>query len=255
ALRVVRGDGSPGCVGLVMPLALGFPCGLELRLQRRRWNVFGSRHHARVTLRVGGQRVAIPGATEVLRIKCCVGGRWRLGARTGCKCQQRQRRGRMHERALHGAAGSGLPSSMLMLGGPAGPPLPNTRPSASFTCLSRAPGSPVCSGATTTVSWSFGLIMLNFQPVRLRMPGLAHSMVQCRILPFASGASMWMYTCGFCQRNSVTCPVRRICLSLSNMAKEWCALALIAPAAITNNASSLRNVTRTPCNQFLVIAK
>src|SRR5690606_21162636 len=39
------------------------------------------------------------------------------------------------------------------------------------------------------------------------------------------------------------------------MAKEWCALALIAPAAITNNASNLRNVTRTPCNQFLVIAK
>ena len=87
-----------------------------------------------------------------------------------------------------------------MFGGPAGPPLPKIRPSASLICLSSAPGSPVRSGATITVIVSVGLIMLNFQPTRLRMPGLAHSIVQVRVSPFASGAESSMYTCGFCQR-------------------------------------------------------
>ena len=59
-----------------------------------------------------------------------------------------------------------------------GPPFANTRPSGKVTCFSSAPGSPLRSGATMIVISSPGLIMLNFQPMRLRMPGFAPSIVQ-----------------------------------------------------------------------------
>ena len=65
-----------------------------------------------------------------------------------------------------------------MFGGPAGPPFVNTLPSGNVICFSSAAGSPLRSGATISVTSSPTFTMLNFQPIRLRMPGFAHSIVQ-----------------------------------------------------------------------------
>src|SRR5690606_11002734 len=122
---------------------------------------------AGVAFGIGGRGVAVPGAAEVARIEGARGRARRsvrstIAARTRGEHRHDHGGGRATGKACqaaHGArAGNGLPSSILMLGAPAGPPLPNTRPSASFSYLSSAPGSPVHSGATTTVSESSGLI-------------------------------------------------------------------------------------------------
>jgi hypothetical protein len=79
---------------------------------------------------------------------------------------------------------------------------------------------PSRSGWTTTVTLSPGLMVVRFQPVRMRFCGLFISIAQVSVLPSALVTSTLKDEWGLVQLNSVTVPVIVCWRVLSNIAPE-----------------------------------
>src|ERR1700735_1127424 len=73
---------------------------------------------------------------------------------------------------------------------------PSTEPSGSVIDTNSPPLEPSLSGLSTSVTWSPGLMLVDFQPWRLRLFGLFNSTCHVSLTPLALGTSRWIQACG-----------------------------------------------------------